>query len=348
MGLFKKKDLFNDTPVMSGGNSKAIHEQQQAQVDIDKATIAYSNHYNSLNTNISKVMVDQFSAEQYDIWRLLNFQADYYCNLFTVQCESTSLLWAIQTAQRVAFIYGVSGIYWFGNRYIPFYVRKSELGIDGQYIRMQIAPATTILPQQSQLPKKYPVLFTLEAEDIAKNVAIFKWDTLALGAWYKFGPFINQQKRMFEMLTTEGYSLIKKFDYKVNDPSAFIEEFKLYYSTNNPYIISSKVGDEFSNKINMLQVNSGSAQNFVNYFYEWQNIWYQILGRRNNTDMKKERNVTNEVEASQSNFDILETDHYLHFKVFVKRLEEMLGIKLIERSIYDINGLFENNGEGEK
>ena len=40
------------------------------------------------------------------------------------------------------------------------------------------------------------------------------------------------------------------------------------------------------------------------------NTYYSLLGRRCNIDMKAERNVSGEIEASQSNFDILESYSY--------------------------------------
>lgn len=49
-------------------------------------------------------------------------------------------------------------------------------------------------------------------------------------------------------------------------------------------------------------------------------------------DQKRERNITSEVEASQSAIDILENDNYLHYIMFLKELERISDMKF---NLYD-------------
>ena len=53
-------------------------------------------------------------------------------------------------------------------------------------------------------------------------------------------------------------------------------------------------------------------------------------------DQKRERNITSEVEASQSAIDVLENDNYLHYLMFLKEVERISDMKF---SIYDSNSV---------
>lgn len=57
-----------------------------------------------------------------------------------------------------------------------------------------------------------------------------------------------------------------------------------------------------------------------------------MLGRRINVDRKKERNITNEVEMSESNFDILENEIKINRINFLNTISKHLGKPVI---IYD-------------
>ncbi|MGL5657425.1 MAG: hypothetical protein ACRCXY_11410 [Fusobacteriaceae bacterium] len=55
-----------------------------------------------------------------------------------------------------------------------------------------------------------------------------------------------------------------------------------------------------------------------------------MIGRRYNTDEKKERNVSSEIEASQHNFDVLERSNQLYTELFITQLEDITGKKIIK------------------
>lgn len=57
-----------------------------------------------------------------------------------------------------------------------------------------------------------------------------------------------------------------------------------------------------------------------------------MLGRRINVDKKKERNITNEVEQSEANFEILENEIKINRINFLNALSKHLGKPVI---IYD-------------
>lgn len=316
------------TENLSGGNAYQVQELNKVQKALDEATMCFKSEMDGAKISVKT----KFEKENYDLWRLLNFQADYYCNVFEMKSNNSKLNNAIQIAKRTAFIFGKSGIYKMGETLIPIYIKSSKLANDGCYLWLEVSPAIEVLAQNSLLPKSNNVNsfneklkntwdLKIYGEEL-NNVAILKWDANALGAWWKFLPFMNMQKRMLIMLNVEGYSLTKKFNNKVANPNTLSAEVDAYFDETNPFTYSSMINGEMPNKITSIELGGGtSTQHFTDFYREWLDIWYSILGRRFNNDFKKERNITDEVQASQSNFDILENEHKMYLENFARDLK---------------------------
>lgn len=346
MGFLKKSVNDDFSPDgLSGGNSYQTNELLKAQHEINVATmpdIKISKSALSFsNKKVSKSINDVFVKENYDMWRLLNFQADYYCNVFEVKSDIPSLNVAIQLAKRTAFVFGVSVIYKQGALLIPCYIVNSRLNADASYEWIEITPAVNVMSQHAMTPKNDDLTASPELKAAIKNswklriegldllnCAILKWDTLSLGAWWKFLPFMQQQKRMLQMLNVESYSLLKKFSYKIANPNAIDDEVKTYFDAETPWVYTLSLNGELNNKISINELPNANTQKFTEFYHEWLHIWYNILGRRYNADFKKERNVSNEIEATQSNFDILENDHRIHLENFAKQLYTLTGFNI--------------------
>ncbi|MBR2507993.1 MAG: hypothetical protein IKB98_00255 [Clostridia bacterium] len=56
--------------------------------------------------------------------------------------------------------------------------------------------------------------------------------------------------------------------------------------------------------------------------------YYHLFGIRNNVDYKKERNVSSEVQASQSFFDRMENEYIKMFKIFAKDFQKKAGVQI--------------------
>ena len=335
MKIFKKNkagqvqeipESFDDGIPMNRGNTYQIKKELESQNEINNATLSYK-----ALSKVENYFSRKFKKEQYDIWRLLNFQADYYCNIFPIETSNGTLNQAIQIAKRTAFIYGMSGIYKLGTTFIPIYFVEKKFNNDGTINKCKIASAVQIMGQQAQTPN-VKNMWTMELNeiDIVDNLAILKWDTLSMGAWWKFLPFIEQWKRLLTMLNIEGYSLTKKFSLKAVDTSVITKELDIFFNHEIPFTIEHRLQGDISNKIELNELSKSNAETtpFLSYYTFWEQTWYKILGRRYNADFKKERNITSEVDATQNTFDILESDVFIHHKIFVDKLKNITSMEI--------------------
>ena len=319
----KIKTLFEKEPPLTGGDSfetKIELEQQEQKMksNIPVFTKEYKN-----------IVDDIFTPLRYEEFRLLLFQANYFCNIFPIYSQSVKLTNAISIAKHTAFLYGISAIYKVGNVFIPCYIKTSKKSITGTFIELELSLASDVFSSYGEIDD-LPITFKLKQKDIEKDVVFMKWDTLALGAYYIFLPFIKLQANLLDMLTTEGFSLIKKLNYQASSQKVIRDEMTNFFNPKSPFNISTFIGDEMKSRFKVLKLNEDDKNSFLQYFEFTMNTYYSLLGRRFNIDMKAERNVSGEIEASQSNFDILEAGHVIQMKNFIKDFENKYGIKIEE------------------
>lgn len=143
-----------------------------------------------------------------------------------------------------------------------------------------------------------------------------------------FLPFIKLQSNLLDMLTTEGFTLIKKLNYQASSPTVIKDEMKNFFNPKSPFNLSTFIDDEMKSRFKVLNLKEDDKNNFLQYFEFTMNTYYSLLGRRFNIDMKAERNVSGEIEASQSNFDILEYEHVIQMENFIKDFKNKFGIDI--------------------
>lgn len=318
------KLVFKNAP-LTGGNTRQTYIDMEIQVKKDLSNL------NQIHLALKENIDTHFKECNYDEWRLLNFQADYFCNVFPIITDSIEMNEMIQLAKRIAFLYGESAIMRdeYTDKLVVVYIKKIERSYTGTMLSAAVAPGLSVLSKNLVKPNPSQG-WNLKGERLSeKNFAYFRWDTLGWGAWYKFWPFIKQQDKLLKILGTDAYSYIKKFAYKVKDQSASKQEIDAYFNPANPFLIVSDFDDDFGNRFHTMETKANAtSMSLFDYYKFWEKTYYELLGRRLNTDAKRERNITNEVLASQNNFDVLENDNYIHTVNFIKRLERMTGIQI--------------------
>ncbi|WP_300351372.1 hypothetical protein [Clostridium sp.] len=111
------------------------------------------------------------------------------------------------------------------------------------------------------------------------------------------------------MIITQTYVYLKKLGYRAENKDAILKELELFFDEANPFIVTSNMTRDISNRI----VAEGMDVDFkgsdlIEYYEKTIYSFYHLIGRRINNDVKKERNVSNEVDASQENYDIIQSD----------------------------------------
>lgn len=327
MSIFSKKAPLNK------GNSFITNEILNAQEEIDinnieikpSAINKIKNYFNS-NDSKGKKFLNERSIPAF--W-LMQYQANYFCNLFNYKCENPLIKENIIKILRCAFFSGEAGFY-FDNLSMKFRavsIVKKETNFFGDITKIEIANIDDFLSSQTDPKLTKHRTITLEGADCL-DVIIFRWGSMAISAWITIYPIIRQQETLLRMMNTVSISFIKKYMYNVKDSSAVKNELDLFFDPDNIFIVNSGFGESaLNNKFSSFQVDNNSNQrDLLDFYREWTGIYYSLWGRRYNEDIKDSNNVAGEVRANQISYDILHKDLLDQFEIFINRM----NLKIIE------------------
>lgn len=325
----KVVDFFKKTPPISGGNTLEVQARLKAQTAIDLSNVEKPK--GGVLGKVKEIFngkqaLTQFIKERIpeEYW-LLQLQANYFCNIIKFRNDNNDTTALLIKVIRCAFFSGKAGVYKneLTNQLEGYTVVNVDLNYDGSIKRLDVVPVD--LYMQSTSPDYNKTIWKIKDKETINKFIIFSWGTIGVGAWVLMYPFIKQQHMLLTMLNTQAFTYMKKFTYKVNDPLQMKEEMELFFDPTNPFLISSGMGDDLSNKFAVFDFQSSNQKDFINYYYESMRIWYELFGRKLNLDNKKERNVSSEVEASQDQFENLHLDIINQFRIFKIKFNEMYG-----------------------
>lgn len=337
MGLFNRKNSFKtleepnfkEPQAISGGNKFDVYNNLKTQRDIDISTIGEKRKgFISTIKNKLAEIGNRFINDKVIQWYyLLQLHGNYFCN--TLQFESNNELFnsIMYKVIRCAWLYGKAGIYFdtAKKKVWGCYIIDIKYNLYGEVEYAKIGSVDIAIGNQDGKPL-FNAWEELKGVDKCKNLAVFNWGTLALSSWVIFLPFVRSQHTLLKMLVGQAFSFNKKFLYKINNINVVGEELETFYNPENLFIIQL-AEEELSNKFDTLEQKGGNVRDFIEYYKEYCGIWYHLLGRQVNLDNKKERNVSSEVEANQSNFSIVQRDYMNQFKTFIETINQM-GDKL--------------------
>lgn len=287
--IFKKENPYN------GGNSFQMEKILETRWE---NTLAWVNRENNIN------------REMYNEWELLNFQADYNASIVRFTFSDSLLDNMIYLLFRLNFLYGNVGILFKDGKPIPIVENKTTIDEFGEMTKIEgfngyeLLQSNGLLSEvKSRLQKKY----TITKNDMDNYIRLYA-PSYNYGAYVRWMKFIRMWGELLKTINTYSYLLIKKIIFNVNDEGAAIEEIKRFFSSNSPFLINKDPDSATENRFEVAGMDNGGSGELFTYYDRWMEIFYSMLGRRINVDRKKERNITNEVEMSESNFDILENE----------------------------------------
>lgn len=342
MGLRKKNVQpitdFNAEQPITGGNSFDVAIKLKMQKEINNSTGAWNIGVTPETMNTINQFIDDTVPHW---WIMLKEQANYFCNQFQWKVEDIVIKNIIINTIRCSFYNGIAGVYYndISQEFEAVALSNVEYTANGQPKRAKYTLANVYLDGVNTDQREFAGEHNIPETKI-NNLAIFKWGTEGINAWLRILPYVKLQHMLQTMLTTQSFAFVKKFEYICNDPKAAVEEMKHFFNPRNLFIVRAGFQNDTLNRFNQLDVgNSNSVLQMVEYYKEIMGIIYQQLGRRLNVDTKKERNLSNEIDASQENFDIIFKDTNTQFNMFVERLNTILkikGIKPVEIVLQDV------------
>lgn len=353
MGLFKKRynkeappqqnNEFTKEPPINGGNAYEIKHVLDAQDMINKNTIP------KLNVQKYTNRINEFN---YNFFWLLQYHANYFTNIFRVKTEDSTLNKMIYECFRVHFLYGACGIYKKGDLLIALYEHKVHTNKLGEITKIEFKNIFDLLVARSVDDFKSVNVSLILDKDELKNYARLRPTSIGFGAIVTWMPFVKQQESLLKKIYMYSFVFHRKISYKAQDLSTSTEELDAFFNEDVPFFIELDAdigtGNKFTTEGIQGGTNGGVAEltEYYNFFLE---CYYHLLGRRYNVDDKKERNVSSEISASQSNFDILQNEDKIVKTDFLNDLKKLTGVDWIdiekeekEAQLNDIRAI--NNG----
>lgn len=318
-----KNTVFSSESPISGGNNYTLYSLIEAVEQNINARVSNE----AISKAISKTNLS--NNRTYNTYWLLNFQADYFSNLVDFKLDNYQVNRQVAIAIRLGIIYGSSVLWKRGNQVTAMYVNNLELDEAGSPKRVKMYRGDYVLMSQSLDFKKDGIQWIERDVSNDENFFIFIPNDYNLGGLIKWMPFIIQLENLLKMLNTHSYSYLKSILFNVKDKDALLQELELYFNPDNPFLINT--GDEsvLSNKFKEFQIHKdlSNTDGLIEFIKEFLNIYYDLIGRRYNSDRKNERNITSEVNASQENYDILQRSLKRNINYMLEFIEEKWGYK---------------------
>lgn len=320
-------DGFNP---ISQGNSYDVYQALEAQKKVDLSNVDGSSSNNviaNVNSSISNLTSKIVEENLINEYFLLQLHANYFCGTIEYECDNPTFKSAIQKLIRIAFIYGKACLYLKSENEIgAMYVSNIKSDAFGNIEEIVLGNGDDSLTKKALEKgddyKGYHLITFTKEEDI-KNCFIFNWGTKGLSAWITIWPFVKQQHMLMKMLNIQAFSYNKKFVYKVGNPNVVSTELDMFMDPTNPFFTLIATDDDTSNRFDSIELKSSSnARDFIAFYREYCDIWYQIIGKQSNVDFKKERNVSNEVDASQKAILTIQYDYLIQFEIFIANLKK--------------------------
>lgn len=314
---------------LTGGNNYTIQKEFKARMN------NMLNQVNLSNDNLDSIVYDEYF--------LMLFQKNYFVNLFDIKTDDIEFRRCWNLAVETAFWYGdfaiinkgVSGVEE-GEYLVPVYVAsKTHTPLGGIEKDFKYQYASNIIPlmSDSKMWGEKPDSKVIANLMVNKDDFVYgKWNTQGYGAWVWMYKFIRLQKELMYLAHGSAYLQKEILFYKVNNTDTVKDEIAMLY---NPKMnIVPTMGISWDDENSALENRwlsdklSHDSTMTINDVYDWTiNKYYELFGRKYNIDSKRERNVTNEVEASQEQFAILINETKKYMEIALKECEEKFGKK---------------------
>lgn len=283
----------------------------------------YDNPTDEISSDIVNVVNQVLNDKEINIWWLLLQQANYFVNTIKFSCSSPLLYEKLKQVILIGFLEGKGGLFWDEKLQIWKVCRINELIYNSdQILSSAKVDFSNIDFTTDYVNSEKSQMTELSATELT-NLFIFKWNQQTIGAYVLMLPFCRLQQMWLNQITILSILQSKQFYIKQTLKSEDKSWVRNFLNPRYVWLIIRK-GLGLSDKVEIID-NTALLQNIsvaIDNYKKLVDIYNDIFGVKNNVDFKKERNVSDEIEASQDQFNALQNEYITNFCIFAKTLED--------------------------
>lgn len=260
-------------------------------------------------------------------WININNWANYFANRWKYETKEMKHNMAINYALRAGFIYGDSGIW--NNNGTPTNIIVSYCDLNYCYFTLSPTEQERLEQLRYETKEKKQGLIKKPKSEIIN----YQFDSLGYGAFIVLDPVIKLEEYIQKAIFNEAMTLPTRIIRDINDANTDNRTAKQFLELKSPVINRYKGGNETYEGLTL----SSSTDGLLNLIEASKNWYYDILGRRTNSDFKLSHTLEQEAKNSEFNVNAIEWDRYLFFKKFIQEYAKLFNIKI---KIETLNGNF--------
>lgn len=261
-------------------------------------------------------------------WININNWANYFANRWKYHIKEMRHMLAFNAALRSGYIFGDSGIW--NNNGTPEVITISHY--DANYAYFTLSPSDFKSQRERILnyhPDEKPKTGLLKRPK--EQVIHYQFDSLGYGAIMILDPILKLEQYIQKGLFNEALSLPTRLIRTTQNKATSTQTVKDFIELLSPII--NRVGDS-AERYDGIRIDT-NTETFLNLIEASKNWYYDILGRRTNSDFKLSHTLEQEAQNSAANVDAIEWDRWIYFKKFAQDYARLFGVSVL---IENFNG----------
>lgn len=270
-------------------------------------------------------------------WIIINNWANYFANVFKYEAEDFKHNVFLNRAIRYGFIYGRA--YVWNNNGTPEIVGVVNWD-DKDVVEISIITEDMDYSLMEKTQYFYNSNKGKRLTVPKSQIIVYRFNSLGWSSFIVLQPIIKLEQQIMKALYNEAIMLPTRLLHDTEAGQTDTRATKQLLEFNSPVLHKTHDGTD---KFYGLTINTNN-QDLLNTIEYAKNYYYDILGRRTNSDFKRAHSLDAELEASESNFEILERDRYMFLKRFLREYSKMFRTSiLLENSIGEFKDVFEKD-----
>lgn len=286
----------------------------------------------AIDSQISRSSI--LSSVVWTDWVIINQWADYFANVFAYESDRLEMDIFINRVIRQGFIFGYC--YVWNNNGTPEIVSVVKKNKDTCDIYIINSDEDYLEKGGSYYDSKKANKFNVPIDQLIR----YQFNSLGWSSFVVLKPIIKLNKLVMKSLYNDTLMNTSRLIHQVEFDMTDVKTSQQFVNFESPVIHKSGDGTDTFRAL-QLATNTQSLIDVIEYA---KNYYYEILGRRTNSDFKRTHSLDSEIDAAQQTFEILERDRYRWLKHFLRQFSKMFNLEImLENSIGEYKNVNERD-----